>query len=146
MLRSILMGIVAGSRSITPLAAVSNAAARGALPENDLPVRLLGHPLVMAGTAAWAAAEMGGDKLKSAPDRIVLLGMIARIASASIAGAALVPKRQRLLAATAAAAVSVAAAYVTFNARMRMAEKHGQTTTGLIEDSIVASAAAAITR
>jgi uncharacterized membrane protein len=146
MLRSILIGVVAGARSITPLAVVSNAAARGALPENDLPVRLLGHPLVVAGTAALAAAEMGGDKMKSAPDRIVLPGMIARIASAGIAGAALAPRRQRVLAGALAAATAVGAAYLSWNARVRAMERYGQTNTGTIEDAIVAASAAAITR
>lgn len=143
MLRSILIGIVAGARSITPLAAVANAAAAGRLPENDLPVRLLGSPLVVAATTALAAAEMGGDKMKSAPDRIVLPGMIARVASAAIAGAALAPKRERLLAATVAVTASMIAAHLSWRARIKAMERYGQTNTGTIEDAIVAPAAVA---
>lgn len=146
MIRSILIGIVAGARSMTPLAAVSDAARRGALPEDDLPVRLLGHPLVSAGTLALAAAEMGGDKMKSAPDRIVPLGMAARLATASIAGAALAPKRDRALAAVVTAGTAVGAAYLTWRARMWALRRYGQTPTGLVEDAVVAASAAAIVR
>lgn len=70
MLRSFLMGMVAGQRGITPLAAIATATRRGGLPP-DLPLQtLLLNPLIAAGTAALAAAEMAGDKMKTAPDRI----------------------------------------------------------------------------
>lgn len=144
MLRSILMGIVAGARSMTPLAAVSHAAGEGLLPEDDLPVRLLGHPITRAGTTVLAAAEIGGDKMKSAPDRIVVLGMLARAATASIAGAALAPKEQRVPAAILTTLVAFGSAHITWRARMKAMETHGQTPTGFIEDAIVAASAAAI--
>jgi uncharacterized membrane protein len=145
-IRSILLGAVAGARAMTPLAAASIAANRGTLPENDKPVRLLGHPLVVAGTTALAAAEMGGDKMKSAPDRVVLPGILARIASASIAGAALAPRRERPVAAAAAALTAVGAAYLTWRARLRAMERGGRIPTGLVEDAIVAASAVTLAR
>jgi len=44
MLRSLLIGAAAGSRSLTPLASVSAAAERGALPDLDPRLRWLGRP------------------------------------------------------------------------------------------------------
>lgn len=144
MIHSILMGIVAGARSITPMAIVTNMARRGTLPENDLPVRLLGHPVMVAGSTVMAAGELAGDKMTTAPDRIVALGMIARILSAGIAGAALAPKQDRLTAAAAAIGVAAISAHLTFAVRMKAMARHGQTPTGLIEDTLVVSSALAI--
>ncbi len=146
MIHSILMGIVAGARSIMPMAVVTNMARRGTLPEDDLPVRLLGHPLMVAGSTLMAAGELAGDKMKTAPDRIVPLGMIARVLSAGIAGAALAPKKDRLAAAAAAIGVAAISAHLTFAARMKAMERHGQTPTGVIEDALVAGSALAIAR
>ena len=143
-IQSALIGGVAGSRSMTPLAAVSIAAWRGTLPKDNGAPEILAHPLVAAGTVALAAGELLGDKLPSAPDRIVIAGLLARMATGAIAGAALAPRSQRTLAAAIGAASAVAASYPTFHARMRAMEDHGQTATGLVEDAAVIAAAAAI--
>ena len=97
MLSSFLMGLIGGQRAMTPLATVAVAAARGELPADNGAPRLLSHPLVAAGTVALAIAEMAGDKQKTAPDRIVPIGLAARLVTSAIAGAALAPKRRRLL-------------------------------------------------
>ena len=88
MLRSILMGLVAGQRSMTPLAALAGAAQRGTLPHDNAEARLMEHPLIAAGGAVMAVAEMAGDKMKTAPDRTVLLGLLARTITGGFAGAA----------------------------------------------------------
>ncbi len=142
MFRSILIGLIAGMRSMTPLAAVSAAVARGRLPRDHGAPTLLGHPLVMAGTAAVAAGELVGDKLPSAPDRIIAPGIAARLVTGAVAGAALAPRRRRELAALAGAAAAVVAAYVTFDLRMRALRRYGQRRTGLIEDALVLGATA----
>ena len=138
------MGAVAGSRAMTPLAAVTNAARRGALPADNGAPALLGHPLVAAGAATLAAGELWGDKLKSAPDRLVPSGMIARMMTAGVAGMALAPRRHRFAGGALAMVTAVASSYLTFNARIRAMERHGQTKTGLIEDAIVTNSALAI--
>ncbi len=95
MLRSLLIGLVAGQRGITPLAAIATATRRGEVTP-DLPLqKLLLNPVVAAGTAAFAAAEMAGDKMKTAPDRIVPVGLAVRGLTAAYAGAALAPKGER---------------------------------------------------
>jgi uncharacterized membrane protein len=141
MIRSFLIGLVAGARAMTPLATVSDAAGRGALPKDNGAPPWLGHPLVAAGTKAIAAGELWGDKLKSAPDRIVLAGILARIVSGGIAGAALAPRRRALAGAVLGAAGAVGAAYLTFDLRMRALRQFGQTPTGLVEDALTLAAA-----
>ena len=144
MLYSALIGLVAGARSLTPLAAVSIAANRGRLPEDSGAPPFLGHPLVTAGATALAAAELGGDKMKSAPDRIVPAGMLARVATAGIAGAALARRDRRWAGAAVAVAAASLSAYVTWTARIRAMERWGQTPTGLIEDALTGGAAALV--
>src|SRR4051812_22789184 len=96
MIHSLLIGLVAGSRSITPFAAVSDAARRGELPVDNGAPSWLGDPLVAAGSKLLAGGELWGDKLHSAPDRIVLAGLLARLVTGGLAGAALAPRRQAL--------------------------------------------------
>lgn len=141
MLRSLLIGLVAGARSMTPLAAVTHAARCGRLPADSGAPGWLGHPLVDAGAKALAAGEIWGDKLKSAPDRIVPAGIAARLVTAGLAGAALAPRRKALLGAALGAAAATGAAYVTFAARMALLRRFGQTPTGLLEDGLVVAAA-----
>ncbi|PPU75660.1 DUF4126 domain-containing protein [Xanthomonas cucurbitae] len=146
LIHSILMGAVAGMRSMTPLAAVANAARSGKLPRDNGAPGLLANPLASAGMLALASGEIAGDKMKSAPDRIVLPGMVARVATGMLAGAALAPRHQRGVAAVLGAAAAVGAAYLTFNLRMRAIERYGQTSTGAVEDAISVGAAALIVR
>jgi len=144
MLRSFLIGLVAGARSMTPLAAVSDAASRGALPIDNGAPAWLGHPLVTAGSKALAAGELWGDKLKSAPDRIVLAGMLARLVTGGLAGAALAPRRHALAGGLLGATAAVGAAYLTFALRMHALRRYGQTPTGVIEDALCVGAAEAL--
>lgn len=146
LIHSLLMGAVAGMRSLTPLATVAHAARSGSLPADNGAPALLGHPMLSAGAMVLAAGELAGDKMKSAPDRIVMAGMAARIATGALVGAALAPRRQRGLAALLGATAAVGAAYLTFDLRMRALERYGQTATGLVEDAIALGSAALIAR
>lgn len=141
MLRSLLIGLTAGARSLTPLAAVSEADRRGALPRNNGAPSWLGHPAVSLGLKALAAGELWGDKLHSAPDRIVPAGIAARLVTGGLAGAAMAPRRQAMAGALIGATAAVGAAYLTFALRMRAMRRFGQATTGLVEDAITLSAA-----
>jgi uncharacterized membrane protein len=141
MLRSFLIGLVAGSRALTPLAAVSEAARRGALPADRGGPAWLGHPAAAAGLKLLAAGELLGDKLDSAPDRIVPAGVLARIATGGLAGAALAPRRYALAGAALGALAAVGAAYLTFKARKAAMARFGQKATGLVEDALTVGAA-----
>lgn len=144
MLRSLLIGALAGSRSLTPLAMVSGAARRDRLPPGHSAPALLGDPRVTAGIGALAAAELAGDKWKHAPDRIVLPGMAARVVTASAAAMALAPRERRTTAAALGAAAAIGSAYLTFAARVRAMRRWGQVPTGLVEDALVVGASWAV--
>ena len=146
MLASFLMGLVGGQRAMTPLAVVSVAAARGRLPDDNGAQHLLTYPLVAVGAVALAVGEMAGDKMKTAPDRIVPIGLAARLITSAIAGAALAPRRQRWPAAALGGATAVMASYPGWRARIASMPRYGQTPTGLVEDAIVVVSAITILR
>ncbi len=142
LLPSALIGAVASARSMTPMATIATArlAGRG-LPG---PLVLLDHPVFKFGALAMGAGELFGDKMKSAPDRTVALGLLARVASAGIAGAALAPKGRARLGAALAVATAVPLAYLTLAGRKRAMARIGQTRSGLIEDALVVAAGAGV--
>ncbi|WP_349513470.1 DUF4126 family protein [Erythrobacter sp. NFXS35] len=146
MLKSILMGLVGGQRALTPLAVVAVAAARGELPRDNGAPRVLGHPAVVAGAVALAVGEMAGDKLKSAPDRVMPAGLVARFVTSAIAGAALAPRHQRWTAAAAGGTTALVASYVGWRTRLKAMERQSQTATGFVEDAAVLGSAAAVVR
>jgi len=146
MLASFLIGLVGGQRAMTPLAAVAIAAARDELPVDNGAPRLLANPVVAAGALALAIGEMAGDKQKTAPDRVVAIGLAARFVTSAIAGAALVPRRQRWLGAAVGGVTAVVASYPGWRARMAAIPGYGQTPTGFIEDAAVLGGAVAIVR
>ncbi len=142
LLLSALIGAVASARSMTPMAAI--AAAR--LMRHRLPGRvlLLDRPLFKYGALAMGAGELAGDKMKSAPDRTVALGMLARVASAGIGGAALAPRGREAEGAGVAIATAVPLAYATLSVRKSAMEHIGQTKSGLVEDVLIVAAGVAI--
>lgn len=146
MIRSLLLGAVAGARSLTPLAAVSLAARRGRLPRDNGASSLLAATPVVAVVSALAAGELAGDKMPTAPDRIVAPGIAARLVTGAIAGAAVAPREQRVLAGALGATAAVAASYLTFHLRMRALRRYGQTRSGLVEDALTAGVAMLLTR
>lgn len=142
LLPSILIGGVASARSMTPMAALAGARmARRATPGRLV---LLDHPVMRAGALAMGVGELLGDKMASAPDRTVFLGMLARVISAGVAGAALAPRGRERLGAALAVAVAAPLAHLTLKARKRAMARLGQTRSGLIEDVLIVAAGAAV--
>lgn len=139
---SALIGAVASARSMTPMAAI--AAARWA--GREVPGRLwvLNHPAAQAGAVVMGVAELFGDKMKSAPDRTVFLGLFARVLSAGIAGAALAPRGRERSGAALAVVTAVPLATLTLSVRRRVMSRISQTRSGLIEDAVVVVAAAVL--
>ena len=74
----------------TPMATIATARLAGRSTTGEL--LLLDRPWFKFGALAMGAAELLGDKMKSAPDRTAFLGLLARVLSAGIAGAALAPR------------------------------------------------------
>ena len=142
LLPSILIGAVASARSMTPMAALAAARLSGRRTPGRLV--LLERPLFTFGALAMGAGELAGDKMTSAPDRTVPLGLIARGMSAGIAGAALAPRGRETAGAAVAVASAIPLSYATLAARKRAMARIGQTRSGLIEDALVVAAGAAI--
>jgi uncharacterized membrane protein len=142
LLSSALIGAVASARAMTPMATIAMARLTGRRTPGQLV--LLDHPVVKYGALAMGAGELAGDKMKTAPDRTVFLGLLARVMSAGIAGAALAPRGRERAGAAVAVATAVPLAYLTLAGRKRAMARIGQTRSGLIEDALIVAAGAAI--
>ena len=142
LLSSVLIGAVASARSMTPMATI--AAARLAQRPTPGELLLLDRPLFKYGALAMGVGELYGDKMETAPDRTVFLGLLARVMSAGIAGAALAPHGREKAGAAVAVATAVPLAYLTLAGRKRAMAQIGQTRSGLIEDALIVAAGAAI--
>lgn len=142
LLPSVLIGAVASARSMTPMAALAAAE----LAHKPLPGRvfLLNRPLFKFGALAMGIGELLGDKMKTAPDRTVFLGLLARVMSAGIAGAALAPRGKEKLGAGLAVGTAVPLAYLTLSGRKKAMARIGQTKSGLIEDALIVGAGALV--
>jgi uncharacterized membrane protein len=142
LLSSVLIGAVASARSMTPMATL--AAARLADRNTTGELVLLDRPLFKYGALAMGVGELFGDKMKTAPDRTVFLGLLARVMSAGIAGAALAPRGRESAGAAAAVATAVPLAYLTLAGRKKAMAHIGQTKSGLIEDALIVAAGVAV--
>lgn len=142
LLPSLLIGAVASARAMTPMASLAVARLVGRRTPGQL--ALLNGPLMRLGAMLMGVGELLGDKMKTAPDRTVALGLVARVASAGIAGAALAPLGRERSGAAVAVATAVPLAYATLAARKRAMARIGQTRSGLIEDALIVAAGAAI--
>jgi uncharacterized membrane protein len=142
LLSSALIGAVASARSMTPMASL--AAARLAHRRTTGQLFLLNRPLFTFGALAMGVGELFGDKMKTAPDRTVFLGLLARVMSAGIAGAALAPRGREEAGAAVAVATAVPLAYCTLAVRQQAMARIGQTRSGLIEDALIVAAGAAV--
>ncbi|MGI4847534.1 MAG: hypothetical protein ACRYGK_05280, partial [Janthinobacterium lividum] len=120
------------------------AAARLAGRQTSGELVLLDRPVFKYGALAMGVGELFGDKMKTAPDRTVFLGLLARVLSAGIAGAALAPEGEEKIGAAVAVATAVPLAYLTLAGRKRAMASIGQTRSGLIEDALIVAAGAAI--
>lgn len=139
---SALIGAVASARSMTPMAGIAAARLLGRRTPGRLV--LLDRPLFTYGALAMGAGELFGDKMKTAPDRTVFLGLLARVMSAGIAGAALAPRGREPAGALTAVASAVPLAYLTLAGRKRAMARMSQTRSGLIEDAMIVAAGAAV--
>lgn len=144
MLRPFVMGLVAGQRGIAPLAVVAVGTRRGTIPV-EVPLQsLLLNTVLVTGTLALAAAEMVGDKMETAPDRIAPGGLAVRSITAAYAGAAVAPPGERKRGAAVALVTALASSYVGWRIRCAAMRRYGQTTTGLVEDALVYGSALAV--
>lgn len=137
-----LVGAVASARSMTPLALIAGARRLGWRTPGRLIV--VDRPTPGVAAVALGIGELLGDKMKTAPDRTVALGLMARTLSAGIAGAAMAPSGGERVGAAIAVGTALPLAYATLGARRRGMARVGQTRSGWIEDAIVVAAGLAI--
>lgn len=146
LIRSLLIGLVAGQRSMTPLAATALSAASGRIAVGHGLPTLLSSPLVAAVSAVLAAGELAGDKMASAPDRTILPGLVARLITGALAGAAVAPAKNRPAAASLGALGAVAGGYAGLAVRKRAMRRYGQMRSGVVEDVLTLGATALLFR
>jgi uncharacterized membrane protein len=84
-----MIGVVAGLRALTPLAAVSWAARLGWVPLQGTWLAFLGFVVTPYIFSALAIAELIGDKLPQTPSRKAAMPFVVRIISGALCGAAL---------------------------------------------------------
>ena len=142
LLPSALIGAVASARSMTPMATLATARMAGRGTTGNLV--LLDRPLFKYGAMAMGVGELLGDKMKTAPDRTAFLGLLARVMSAGIAGAALAPHGREKAGAAVAVATAIPLAYLTLAGRKQAMARIGQTRSGLIEDALIVAAGVAV--
>lgn len=86
---ALLLGIVAGMRSMMPLAAVSLALWRlPILRHTSAPASWLAHPVVASVLVLAALGELVGDKLPMTPNRTALAPFVGRLITGALSGAA----------------------------------------------------------
>lgn len=142
LLPSLLIGAVASARSMSPMAALAGVHLIGRTTPGRL--ILLKQPVFTAGALTMGVGELFGDKMKTAPDRTVALGLIARILSAGIAGAALAPNGSERIGGAIAVATAVPLAYLSLATRRRAMKRIGQMRSGLVEDAMVICCAVSV--
>ncbi|GAB7044456.1 MULTISPECIES: hypothetical protein [Catenuloplanes] len=139
LLRSFLLGVVSGGRSMTGLAAVALTSRSGPL----------GGPWTRALTTAGALGELAGDKLPNAPSRLTPPALTVRAATGAAAAAALAARSGTGPALHALPAVAGALAGSVAGARWRaFATRRGwpPLAAALLEDAVVLGLAAAVAR
>ena len=88
LLLAFLIGVIAGLRTMTPLAVVAWAANRHWLNLHSSPLAFMGSPAAVAVFTVLALGELVVDKLPSTPNRTKLLGLIGRSVTGGLSGAA----------------------------------------------------------
>jgi uncharacterized membrane protein len=131
-----LIGVVAGLRALTPLAAVSWAARLGWLHLENTWLAFLGYAATPYIFSVLALGELINDKLPKTPSRKAPPGFIARIVTGAMCGAALVAAAPPLLVAGAIGAVAGTLGGYEFRARLVKAIGGKDLPIALLEDAI----------
>ncbi len=144
LLSALLIGGVAGLRTMTAPAAVSWAAYLGWLPLGGTWAGFLGHVASPVIFSILAVAELAGDKLPQTPSRKTPLPFAARIVSGAFCGAAIgTPAGILALGAAAGALGAVVGTLAGYAFRRWLTSKlGGGVPAALLEDAIAIGAAA----
>ena len=134
----LLIGVVAGLRTMTAVAAVSWAAAFGALQLGQTWLAFLGYHWTPYVLTLLALGELGTDKLPSSPSRTVPIQLGARILAGAVSGAAIGATRDALLIGAAFGIVgALIGTYAGAGFRSKLAKAFGRDLpAGLLEDVV----------
>lgn len=136
---AVLIGVVAGLRSMTPLAAVSWAAHLGWLHLEGSPLAFFGSTTAVFIFTALALAELVADKLPQTPSRKTPGPFAFRIVSGALCGAALGASGGALIGGLVAGAIGAVAGTLggyEFRARLVRATGGRDLPIALLEDAI----------
>ena len=139
--RTLGLGAVAGVRSMSAPALLSRAASRGSIKGIEgTPFAFLASPRAARFLTVLAIGEALADKLPFSPDRISPPGLVGRMASGGLVGAALFAAAERRAAIGAGLGLltSAAASYPSYYLRVKTQEKLGlpNWAVGLVEDAL----------
>lgn len=146
-LQAIGMGIIAGMRSMSAPALVSNYLTEKQSPEiEDSPFKLLASENVSNTLKVLAVGEMIADKTSFIPDRISPLPLIGRAVSGALCGASLCTseKESAETGAIIGALAAIGSAYTSYYLRKQLGEGIPDVLLGLIEDTVVIGAGMSI--
>jgi uncharacterized membrane protein len=135
---AILIGVIAGLRTMMAPAAVSWAAHAGGLDLSTSWLAFMGYRFTPYLFSAFAAAELGTDQLPSTPSRTVPVQFGARLISGALSGACLgVPSGSTLIGAVGGVVGAVLGTFGGAAFRARLAAHFGaDRPAALIEDAI----------
>lgn len=138
---ALLIGVVAGLRAMTPLAAISWAAYLGWIDLSGTPFAFAGHIITALILSAIAIAELVSDQLPNTPSRKVPVQFGTRIITGALAGAALLPGNWivGLILGAAGAAIGT---YAGADIRGRLAKAFGRDLPAALIEDVVAVAGA----
>jgi uncharacterized membrane protein len=138
-----LIGVVAGLRALTPLAAVSWAARLGWLHLDNTWLAFLGYAATPYIFSVLAIGELINDKLPKTPSRKAPPGFAARIVTGTLSGAAFGAVSQSLFGSPVAGALgAVAGTLGGYEFRSRLAKAVGKDLPiALLEDAIAVGGA-----
>lgn len=130
---AILIGVVAGLRAMTPLAAISLAAYLGWLDFSAGPLSFIGHIITLVVLVLAAIGELVSDQLPNTPSRKVPMQFGARIVIGALAGGLLTG--DWIFGLVLGAIGAVIGTFAGANIRARMAKAFGRDLpAALIED------------
>ncbi len=139
------LGAVAGVRTMSAPALLSRAASRGHIEGIEgTPFAFLASPRTARILTVLAVGEAVADKLPFAPDRTSTPGLIGRMASGALVGAALftAAERRATIGAGLGLLTAAAASYPSYYLRVKTQEKLGAPNwaVGLVEDALAEGA------
>ncbi|HZS54026.1 MAG TPA: DUF4126 family protein [Bryobacteraceae bacterium] len=137
-----VMGAVAGMRSMSAPAVVSQLSNSGLIPEDGSPLMWLHHPGVSKVLTVLATGELIADKLPFIPARTKAGPLAARALTGGLSGAAVFSSKRRpwWIGALIGAAAAVGASFGAYKLRKQITEEYHvpDTVVAIAEDALVA--------